>query len=58
MPLYPTGWWSATMAGKKTIAFAREPEARTLPFETGYYTADIHTAAFTEPAFFKKKIES
>jgi spermidine synthase len=58
MPLYPTGWWSATMAGKKTIAFAREPEARKLAFETEYYTADIHTAAFAEPAFFKRKIKN
>jgi spermidine synthase len=56
MPLYPTGWWSATMAGKKAIGFVREQEARKLPFATEYYTADIQNGAFAQPAFFKKKI--
>jgi spermidine synthase len=53
MPLYPTGWWSATMAGKKLIHNAREKDARALPFKTDYYSADIHQAAFVQPAFFK-----
>jgi spermidine synthase len=58
MPLYPTGWWSATMAGKKAVSFVREKEARKLPFQSDYYTAEIHAAAFAMPAFFRKKIKS
>jgi spermidine synthase len=53
MPLYPTGWWSATLAGKILIRNTREKDARALPFKTDYYTADIHQAAFVQPAFFK-----
>jgi hypothetical protein len=44
------------MAGKKPISFVREQDARKLPFATEYYTAEIHTAALAQPAFFKNRI--
>ncbi|MEX0870978.1 MAG: polyamine aminopropyltransferase [Aquisalimonadaceae bacterium] len=49
---YPTGWWSATMAGKGADLTAfREADARGKPFETEYYTADIHRGALAVPPF-------
>jgi spermidine synthase len=50
--IYPSGWWSATMAGKGDLAGFREHSARHKAFPTKYYTADIHKAAFVQPAFF------
>ncbi|WP_348760216.1 polyamine aminopropyltransferase [uncultured Salinisphaera sp.] len=51
-PCYPTGWWSATLArasARELVAPARDPA-----FETFYYTADIHRAAFARPAFMRR----
>ena len=54
-PIYPTGWWSATIGAKNgTLDTFREGEANDLPFETRYYNAAIHRAAFAEPEFFRK----
>ncbi len=52
--IYPTGWWSATMASVGTnLKVFREKEAANKPFSTTYYNADIHKAAMTAPEFFK-----
>ncbi|MBH03601.1 MAG: spermidine synthase [Xanthomonadales bacterium] len=51
-PCYPTGWWSATLAraeARELYAPATDPS-----FETFYYTAEIHRAAFALPAFMKQ----
>ncbi|NJD06407.1 MAG: polyamine aminopropyltransferase [Methylococcaceae bacterium] len=50
--IYPSGWWSATMAGKGDLGGFREDAARAKSFSTQYYTAEIHQAAFVQPAFF------
>ena len=51
--LYPTGWWSATVAVKNSrIHFARRQDAESKPFATDYYNARIHEAAFAVPEFF------
>src|SRR5690606_8823588 len=58
-PVYPSGWWSATMARKgRAIDSFREAEALAAPekFGTKYYTADIHRAALAMPAFFRREI--
>ncbi len=53
-PIYPTGWWSATMGGKGDLNGAfREQDAKNKPFETRYYNAEIHRAALAMPEFFK-----
>lgn len=53
--IYPSGWWSATMARKgATIAGFREADAAAKPFETQYYNVDIHRAALAEPEFFRR----
>src|SRR5690606_27611515 len=58
-PVYPSGWWSATMARKgRAIDSFRESAALAAPekFGTKYYTADIHRAALAMPAFFRREI--
>ncbi len=52
-PVYPTGWWSATMAAKNDIHLIRDTDAKQLSFETKYYNYDIHLAAFAMPSFLK-----
>ncbi|MEN8207030.1 MAG: polyamine aminopropyltransferase [Pseudomonadota bacterium] len=52
-PCYPSGWWTATMAGKQSLEGQfREADARNKGFDTRYYNAAIHRAALTPPAFF------
>jgi spermidine synthase len=52
-PVYPSGWWSATMARKGEIIDGfREAAVVAKPFETLYYSAEIHQAAFAMPPFF------
>lgn len=52
--IYPSGWWSATMAAKSAFHPFREEAARQKGFETVYYNSDIHKAALAMPEFFKK----
>ena len=53
--IYPSGWWSGTMAGKGNLDFFREHAASTKPFATRYYNAGIHKAAFAQPEFFTRQ---
>lgn len=56
-PVYPTGWWSATLAGRDgPVAFARAAEAEAPAFHTEYYTADVHRAALAQPAFVRRAL--
>ena len=51
-PVYPSGWWTATLAGRDgQVTFARQDVARSCPFATQYYSADIHQAALAVPPF-------
>lgn len=52
--LYPSGWWSATIASKADLKKFREQDAANKPFETVYYNVDIHKASLAQPEFFKK----
>lgn len=52
--LYPSGWWSATIASKAPLAAFREEVAANKAFETVYYNADIHKASLAQPEFFKQ----
>lgn len=54
--LYPSGWWSGTMASKGGLDGFREVAAREAPFESRYYNTDIHKAAFATPSFMKRRI--
>lgn len=52
--IYPTGWWSATLASVETnLGDFREKDAQDKPFETTYYNAAMHKAAMTAPEFYK-----
>ena len=56
-PIYPTGWWTATLARKgEPIVFARAATAAAPAFATEYYTDDIHRAAFAQPAFVRRAL--
>ena len=56
-PIYPTGWWSATLGCKdRDIRGFRQADVDNRAFETRYYNADIHTAAFAAPEFFKRSV--
>ena len=54
--IYPSGWWSATIASKVALNQFRENDAASKPFDTVYYNVDIHKAALAQPEFFKKAI--
>ncbi len=46
------------MAGKNLdLKTFREADARSKPFETVYYNADIHRAAWAMPEFFRRLLE-
>ncbi len=52
--VYPSGWWSATLAGKKnTLTNIREQDILDMPFQTRYYNLPIHRAAAAQPEFFR-----
>jgi spermidine synthase len=56
-PIYPSGWWSATMASRdERIPDLRADAADRLPFPTRYYTTQLHRAALAEPAFFRNAV--
>lgn len=53
-PVYPTGWWSATLAQRDAGALNTPPGTDKLALD--YYTPQIHTAAFAQPAFLQKRL--
>jgi len=51
-PVYPTGWWSCTLAGKdRPVRYFREDDAASRPFVTRYYNDDVHRGALAVPEF-------
>ena len=57
-PIYPSGWWSATVGRKGGgIEGFREDAVAERGFETRYYNAEIHRAAFATPEFFQRAVE-
>ena len=52
--VYPSGWWSATMASNNVLSEFREEDAVQKSFATHYYNCDGHRAAMSYPEFFKK----
>lgn len=57
-PVYPSGWWSATMARKgEEITEFRLQDIKKRPFKTLYYSEDVHQAAFSMPPFFLEAVE-
>ncbi len=55
--VYPSGWWSATMACKDTpFNGFRASDVEQRRFPTRYYNSAIHQAALAVPEFFKMQI--
>ncbi|EIC23335.1 polyamine aminopropyltransferase [Thiorhodovibrio frisius] len=51
--IYPSGWWSATMAAKdSSLDDWRREAAEARGFATKYYNAAMHQAALAAPQFF------
>ena len=55
--IYPSGWWSATMAAKNPLATFRERDAADKNFDTVFYNRDIHAASLAMPEFFKQALK-
>jgi spermidine synthase len=56
-PVYPTGWWSCTMARKGAdLSGFRERGAATRQFHTRYYNAEMHKAALAMPEFMREAL--
>jgi len=56
-PLYPSGWWSATMAAKQGVLdHFREDESRNKPFSTLYYSSERHKASMVEIPLLAQKL--
>lgn len=54
-PVYPTGWWSATMAVKGgSVMECRRDAISERSFATQYYNLSIHDAAMAVPEFMRK----
>jgi spermidine synthase len=55
-PVYPSGWWSATIACKTGLS-PRLQDIQNQPFPTRYYNLAIHQAALAAPNFFIEAME-
>ncbi|TKJ10730.1 polyamine aminopropyltransferase [Halomonas sp. 15WGF] len=54
-PVYPSGWWSVTLAGKATsVESFREEAAASHEMPLQYYTAEAHRGALALPPFMRK----
>lgn len=54
-PVYPSGWWSVTLAGKGTnVGSFREEAAASHEMPLQYYTVDAHRGALALPPFMRK----
>lgn len=55
--VYPSGWWTATLASKDTpINQFREKAIINRAFATRYYNAEIHRASLATPEFMKQAL--
>jgi spermidine synthase len=56
-PVYPSGWWSCTMAGKGIdLASFRETDAQDKAFATRYYSCNVHHGALALPPFMSEAL--
>ena len=55
-PVYPTGWWSATIAAKRDLRLVRDTDVKSLSFDTKYYNYAIHLSAFALPSFLNNTV--
>lgn len=58
-PIYPSGWWSGSLAAKSTAPLARrlDPEALAA-LDCRYYNAAIHDACFALPTYIAEALQA
>jgi spermidine synthase len=57
-PIYPSGWWSASIASKKKGKLAERLEPAAIrKLKTLYYNADTHRAAFALPGYVAQRLK-
>ena len=57
-PIYPTGWWSCTMASQELdVTSFRIEDSAEKPFRTEYYNAEIHAASLAVPEFLRRSLD-
>lgn len=57
-PVYPSGWWSATLAGKGCdVTRFREADAAKADLALDYYTAEAHRGALALPPFMRRLLD-
>lgn len=49
--VYPSGWWTGTLAGNGELTQFRVEAVKNKTFSTEYYNAEIHQASFALPNF-------
>ncbi len=55
--VYPSGWWTATLAGKdRALDRFREADAAARAFPTRYYSEATHRAALAQPPFLSEAL--
>ncbi len=55
-PVYPSGWWSCTMASRALLPAMRESDAAKPPFETLYYSPETHRGGLALPPFVSRAL--
>ncbi|WP_221793776.1 polyamine aminopropyltransferase [Oceanobacter mangrovi] len=56
-PIYPSGWWSCTLASQESdVTVFRIEDAAEKPFRTGYYNAETHAAGLALPEFMQRAL--
>ncbi len=55
--VYPTGWWTASMAGAANLLNFRADAAKAKTFSTKYYNAEIHAASLVLPNFVREELK-
>lgn len=56
--VYPSGWWTATLASNANLKQFRQKAAQKKSFKTKYYNAEIHQASFALPNFLKMALKN
>lgn len=55
-PVYPSGWWSCTMASKSAFNGFREDDSAARSFKTRYYSPEVHKGALALPPFMQEAL--
>ena len=56
-PIYPSGWWSGSIACKQAGALAQRLDEKAIAaLDARYYNADTHRGAFALPTYMRKAL--